>query len=244
MMAVGKPSPEELALLEPFRGQVSDEVFGEPFVPLVSDGSGQDRALLRKASVLLQQAGYGLRDGKRYTPKGERITIEFLLDQPTFQPHHQALIKNLAILGIDASMRVLDHAQYKLRNDTRDFDMAIQRISFSSIPGDSLRTYFTSQAAAINGSYNLAGVADPVIDAMVDKIIAAETRPGLIAACRALDRVFRAGRYWIPHWNKASHWIAYWDGFGRPPEKPRYWRGIPETWWYDPAKAAKVQRDL
>jgi len=244
MMAVGKPSPEELALLEPFRGQVSDEVFGEPFVPPVSDGSGQDRALLRKASVLLQQAGYGLRDGKRYTPKGERITIEFLLDQPTFQPHHQALIKNLAILGIDASMRVLDHAQYKLRNDTRDFDMAIQRISFSSIPGDSLRTYFTSQAAAINGSYNLAGVADPVIDAMVDKIIAAETRPGLIAACRALDRVFRAGRYWIPHWNKASHWIAYWDGFGRPPEKPRYWRGIPETWWYDPAKAAKVQRDL
>jgi microcin C transport system substrate-binding protein len=244
MMAVGKPSPEELALLEPFRGRVPEGVFGEPFVPPVSDGSGQDRALLRKAMTIMQQAGYGLRDGKRVTPMGERITIEFLIDSPSFQPHHMALIKNLATLGIDASVRVIDHAQYKLRNDTREFDVAIQRFNFSSIPGDSLRTYFTSQAAAISGSQNLAGIADPVIDALVDKIIATETRPALIAACKALDRVFRAGHYWIPHWNKASHWIAYWDTFGRPSEKPRYARGIPETWWYDPAKAAKVQRDL
>jgi microcin C transport system substrate-binding protein len=138
-------------------------------------------------------------------------------------------------------VRLVDHAQFKLRTDIRDFDIVVQRFSFSSIPGDSLRTYFTSEAAALNGSYNLAGIADPVIDALVDKVIAAETRPGLNAACKALDRVFRAGRYWIPHWNKASHWIAYWDMFGRPPEKPRYNRGIPETWWYDSAKAAKVQ---
>jgi microcin C transport system substrate-binding protein len=244
MMAVGKPGPEELALLEPFRGQVPEEVFGEPFVPPVSDGSGQDRALLRKASAMLQQAGCGVRDGKRMTPGGERFTIEFLIDSPSFQPHHMALIKNLATLGIDASVRVIDHAQYKLREDTRDFDMGIQRQSFSTIPGDSLRTYFTSQAAAINGSYNLAGIADPVIDALVDKIIAAETRPALIAGCRALDRVFRAGRYWIPHWNSASHRIAYWDVFGRPPKQPRYARAIPDTWWHDPDKAAKVQRDL
>ena len=244
MMAVGKPGPEELALLEPFRGRVPEEVFGEAFVPPVSDGSGQDRALLRKAMTIMQQAGYGLRDGKRVTPTGERVTIEFLIDSPSFQPHHMALIKNLTVLGIDASVRVIDHAQYKLRNDTREFDVAIQRFNFSSIPGDSLRTYFTSQAAAINGSQNLAGIADPVIDALVDKVIATETRPALIAACKALDRVFRAGHYWIPHWNKASHWIAYWDTFGRPSEKPRYARGIPETWWYDPAKAAKVQRDL
>jgi microcin C transport system substrate-binding protein len=244
MMAVGKPGPDELALLEPFRGQVPEEVFGEPFVPPVSDGSGQDRALLRKASALLQQAGCGVRDGKRMTPKGERFTIEFLLDDPGFQPHHLALIKNLSILGIDASARVVDHAQYKLREDTREFDMGIQRISVTGIPGDSLRTYFTSQAAALNGSYNLAGIADPVIDALVDKVIAAETRPALIVACKALDRVFRAGRYWIPQYNKASHWIAYWDVFGRPAEKPRYNRGVPETWWYDSAKAAKTQRDL
>src|SRR5207249_5145664 len=209
MVATGLPSPEELKLLEPFRGQVPEEVFGEPFVPPVSDGSGQDRALLRKASAMLQQAGYGLRDGKRVTPKGERITIEFLIDNPSFQPHHMALIKNLGTLGIDASVRVIDHAQYKLRNDTREFDIAVMRFSFSSIPGDSLRTYFTSQAAAINGSQNLAGIADPVIDALADKIIAAETRPALIAGCRALDRVFRPGRYWIPPCNKASHWLPF-----------------------------------
>jgi microcin C transport system substrate-binding protein len=245
MMAVGKPSPEELALLEPFRGQVPEEVFGEPFVPPVSDGSGQDRALLRKASTLLQQAGYALRDGKRVTAKGERITIEFLLDDASFQPHHMALIKNLGLLGIDATPRIVDPAQYKSRTDTFDFDITVQRFSFSSTPGDSLRTYFTSQAAAISGSQNLAGITDPVIDALVNKIIAAETRPSLNAACKALDRVFRAGRYWIPHWYKASHWVAYWDVFARPAkDKPRYARGIPETWWSDSAKAAKVQRDL
>jgi microcin C transport system substrate-binding protein len=122
--------------------------------------------------------------------------------------------------------------------------MAVQRFSFSSTPGDSLRTYFTSQAAAIQGSQNIAGIADPVIDALVDKIIAAESRGALTAACKALDRVFRAGRYWIPHWYKASHWIAYWDVFERPATKPRYDRGIPETWWYNPDKGARIQRDL
>src|SRR5262245_27435886 len=144
MMAEGKPGPDELALLEPFRGKVADEVFGEPFVPPVSDGSGQDRALLRKASALLQQAGYVMRNGKRESPKGERITIEFLLNEPSFQPHHLPLIKNLATLGIDATPRIVDHAQYKLRIDTFDFDIGIQRFSFSITPGDSLRTYFTS----------------------------------------------------------------------------------------------------
>ena len=81
-----------------------------------------------------------------------------------------------------------------------------------------------------------------VIDAMVDKIIAADSRPALVTACKALDRVIRAGRYWVPHWYKASHWIAFWDVFGRPPTKPRFARGIPETWWFDRERAAKSQR--
>jgi len=240
MKAEGKPGPEELAVLEPFRGQVPEEVFGEPFLPPVSDGSGNDRALLRKASAILQQAGYVLRDGKRVSPKGERITIEFLIDEPSFQPHHMPLIKNLATLGIDATIRIVDPVQYKLRVDTFDFDLGIQRYSFLGTPGDSLRTYFTSQAAATPGSYNLAGIADPVIDALVDKVIAAETRPGLVAACKALDRVFRAGRYWIPHWYSGAHRVAYWDVFGYPATKPHYDRGVPDTWWYDAEKAAKI----
>jgi microcin C transport system substrate-binding protein len=239
MKAQGKPGPDELALLEPFRGKVSDEVFGEPYLPPVSDGSGQDRALLRKGVALLQSAGVVLRNGKRVLPNGERLTVEFLFDEPSFQPHHLPLVKNLATLGIEATLRIVDPVQSKKRTDDFDFDIAIERFSFSSTPGDSLRTYFTSQAAAIKGSQNLAGIADPVVDALVDIIIGAKTRPELTTACRALDRVIRAGRYWIPHWYKATYWIAYWDTFGRPPKNPPYARGIPDTWWFDPAQAAK-----
>ncbi|HKA71796.1 MAG TPA: extracellular solute-binding protein [Xanthobacteraceae bacterium] len=242
MMAQDKPSEEERKLLEPFRGQVPDEVFGEPFVPPVSDGSGQDRTLLRKASHLLQEAGLTIKDGKRVTPKGERITLEFLIDEPTFQPHHMPFIKNLGTLGIEANLRLVDPVQYRRRVDEFDFDITVQRFGFSTTPGDSLRTYFSSQAAAIKGSQNLAAIAEPAIDAMIERIIAAESRPEMVFACRALDRLIRAGRYWIPHWYKASHWLAYWDVFSRPPEKPRYARGVPETWWYDRDKAAKIER--
>ncbi len=247
MMAQGNAGPGELALLEPFRGKVPDEVFGEPYVPPVTDGSGQDRRWLRRGAQLLDQAGCRLKNGKRVMTggqpstvmtEGQPFSIEFLLDEPTFTPHHLTYIKNLATLGINATLRVVDPVQYRARVDAFDFDITVERFSFSDTPGDSLRTYLSSQAAATKGSQNLAGIADPAIDALIDIIIAAKTRPELVTACRALDRVIRAGRYWIPHWYKASHWIAYWDVFGRPADKPRYARGIPETWWYDAAKAA------
>jgi microcin C transport system substrate-binding protein len=242
MMAVGKPNPDELALLEPIRGRVSEEVLGEPFVPPVSDGSGQDRAMLRKASALLQEAGYPIKSAKRMTPKGEPMTIEFLFEEPSFHPHHAVFIKNLGMIGIDGTARIVDPVQYRKRVDDFDFDLTVQRFGFSTTPGDSLRSYFSSQAAALKGSQNLAGIADPVIDALIDHIIAANDRPALITACKVLDRVIRAGRYWIPHWYKPSHWVAYWDVFSRPAQKPRYARGIPETWWYDRDKAAKIER--
>jgi microcin C transport system substrate-binding protein len=242
MMAMGKPDADELALLEPFRDQVAEEVFGEPFVPPVSDGSGQDRALLRKASALLQQAGLAVKDGKRVTPQGERISVEFLLDEPSFQPHHMPFIKNLGTLGIDANLRLVDPVQYRKRVDDFDFDLVVQRFSFSSTPGDSLRSYFSTQAAQLKGSQNLAGISDPVIDALIERIIAADSRASLVTACKALDRVIRAGRYWVPHWYKPTHWLAYWDVFGRPAAKPRYARGIPETWWYDRARAANIEQ--
>ena len=242
MMAQGKPDAPELALLEPFRAHLPDEVFGEPYAPPVSDGSGQDRALLRKASQLLKEAGCTIKNGKLVLPSGETVTIEFLIDEPTFEPHHAPFIKNLGILGIEASLRIVDPVQYRARRDGFDFDITVDRFSFSSTPGDSLRSFFSSQAAALKGSNNLAGIADPAIDALIDAIIAAESRPALVTACRALDRLIRTGRYWIPHWYKPSHWIAYWDVFGRPAAQPRYFRGIPETWWYDPERAAKIHR--
>lgn len=242
MMAAGKPGADELALLEPFRGKVSDDVFGEPFVPPVSDGSGQDRGLLRKSTHLLRSANFAMKDNMCVTASGEPFTLEFLLEEPSFKPHHEVYIKNLRLLGIDATLRLVDPVQYRARLDAFDFDMCVQRFSFSTTPGDSLRTYFSSQAAAMKGSQNLAGISDPAIDALVDRIIEAKDRPALVTACKALDRVIRAGRYWVPHWYLASHRIAYWDMFSRPPKKPRYARGIPETWWYDADKAAKLER--
>jgi microcin C transport system substrate-binding protein len=240
MMANGKPSADELKLLEAFRGKVPDEVFGECFVPAASDGSGHDRALMRRASQLLNDAGFKVRDGKRLTTAGEPLTIEFLIDETASQPHHMLFIKNLESLGIEASLRIVDPIQYRARVDDFDFDITVQRFGFSTTPGDSLRGFFSSQAAAIKGSQNLSGMAEPAIDAMIDRVIAADSREDLITACRALDRLIRAGRYWIPHWYKASHWVAYWDAFGRPSLKPRYARGAPDTWWFDPDKAARI----
>ena len=243
MMAEGPPTPEEAALLAPFRGQVPDEVFGAPFVPPVSDGSGRDRTLLRKANALLLEAGCTLKNTKRLTPKGEPFTIEFLIDDPSIEPHHLGYTQNLAALGIDATVRLVDPVQYKAREDDRDFDMTVERFTFPMTPGDELRTYFSSEAAGLKGSNNIAGIADPIVDALIGKIMAAETRPALVTACKALDRVVRAGRYWVPQWYKPSHSIAYWDVFGRPKVAgPRYARGVPETWWYDRDKAAKTEQ--
>jgi microcin C transport system substrate-binding protein len=242
MMAVGPPGPEELKLLEPWRGKVPDQVFGEPFVPPVSDGSGQDRALLRKASQMLQDAGFPIKGGKRVNANGEPITFEFLIDEASFQPHHMPLIKNLGTLGIDATLRVVDPVQYNARMNDYDFDVTVLRMNFSTTPGDALRTYFSSAAAATKGSQNLAGIADPAVDALIDKIIDAKTRAELVIAARVLDRILRSGQYWIPQWHRASHPIAYWDVFGHPNSTPRYARGIPETWWYDRDKAAKIEK--
>src|ERR1700681_246621 len=117
MMVNGPPSPEELALLEPFRGEVPDEVFGMPYVPPVSDGSGQDRTLLRKASQLLQYAELPIKDRKRLQPNGEPMRLQFLIFDPTFQPHHMHFIKNLETLGIEATVRVVDPVQFRARLD-------------------------------------------------------------------------------------------------------------------------------
>jgi len=249
MVSGGPPTPEELKLLEPFRGQVPDDVFGAPFVPPVSDGSGQDRALLRKAQQLLNEAGYVIKDNKRHLPSGEVFKIEFLYEEPSLNPHHAPYIKNLVTLGIEASPRLVDAVQYRARVEDFDFDMTIQRFSMSATPGDSMRSFFSSQAAKTKGSYNLAGIESPALDALIEKIIAADSREELTIACRAFDRVFRAGRYWVPQWYNKTHRLAYWDLFARPEKLPRYnidgySSGVGERilWWYDAAKAAKLEQ--
>jgi len=113
-----------------------------------------------------------------------------------------------------------------------------------SVSGDAMRAFFSSQVAATKGSYNLAGIASPAIDAMIEKIMAADSREELTVACRAFDRLFRAGRYWVPQWYNKTHRLAYWDQFGRPQKPPRYANGVgaPDIWWYDGGKAAKLEQ--
>ena len=137
-------------------------------------------------------------------------------------------------------MRMVDPAQYERRMKSFDFDASTQRYSLRLTPGIELRGYWGSEAAKVDGSFNLAGISDPAVDALADKIIGAKSRKELVAATRAIDRVLRAGHYWVPHWYKASHNLAYWNKFSRPGTKPKYDPGVLDTWWYDSQKAAAL----
>jgi microcin C transport system substrate-binding protein len=240
MMATGAPSLEELAVMEPFRAQLAPEVFGTPFTPPVSDGSGQDRVLLRRANDLLAAAGWELKNGARVNARGEVFHIEFLDFDPGLEPHTNAYISTLKRLGIRATIRRVDSAQYQARMNAFDFDMTVRRYSLGSTPGEGIKRMLGSHAASINGSNNIAGITSPAVDALLDKIVAASTRQELTILCRVLDRVVRAERAWVPQWFKGNHWLAVWDVFGHPDTKPRYGRGAPETWWWDAEKAKKI----
>ena len=231
MMAEGPPGPAELKVLEPFRGKVPEEVFGAPWVPPVSDGSGEDRNLRRQAAQLLKEAGYTIQQGRLVDQKGEVLAIEFLDNEGAMERHHARFIGHLKKAGIEATYRVVDAAQYQLRLQNFDFDVVVKRYAMAPYPGDELRAYFSTEAARARGSYNLAGIADPVVDALISRALAAENADDLIVTCRCLDRVLRSGRYWIPQWYSAVHRIAFWDAFERPPTKPRFERGVIDTWW-------------
>jgi len=240
LKAEGTPAPDELALLTPLEGGLRAEVFGEAVVPPVSDGSGQDRKLLRKASQLLDEAGWAQDGTVRRNAKGETLDVEFLIENPIFERVLGPYVKNLKLLGVNASIRTVDDAQYQKRREDYDYDVISTRFSTGLTPGDELRVFFGSDSAAKVGTFNLSGVASPAIDALLDKVVEARSRDELNVAGRALDRVLRAEQFWVPNWYKSSHWIAHWDRFGRPETKPKYDRGILDTWWYDEAKAKRI----
>jgi microcin C transport system substrate-binding protein len=243
MKAEGKPTPAELALLEPFRDKLPKAVFEEPYTSPVSDGSGTDRKLLREAAKLLDAAGCKLKDRVRVCPSGEALEIEFLINEESFERIIAPYIKNLQALGVGASIRRVDSAQYQRRVKSFDFDVVTSRFVMRLTPGIELRNYWGSENADVEGSVNLAGIKDPVIDALINKVVEAKSREELVAATRAIDRVLRAGNYWVPQWYKAAHNIAYWDKFSFPATKPKYSRGAPDTWWYDKEKAAKLSQN-
>lgn len=236
LKAVGPPTPDELKLLEPFRDKLPEAVFGEPVSPPVTDGSGNNRTQLREAAKLLDEAGW------KQTPQGVRnaagqpLSIEILMDSPSFERIIAPYVKSLKSIGIDASMRLVDSAQYERRMKDYDFDLTTQRYALRLTPGVELKNFWGSKAAASPGSYNLAGISDPVLDELIDKIVQAKSRDELIAATRAADRVLRAGYYWVPQWYKGAHNLAFWDKFSWPAVKPKYERGALETWWIDAEK--------
>ena len=193
-----------------------------------------------QAGKLLDAAGYTVKNGVRVDAKGEPLKIEILTFEPTFERLTAPYVKNLKLLGIDARLRMVDPAQYQQRLKDFDFDITTQRYVMRNTPGVELRSYFGSAAAKMDGSLNLAGIDDPAVDALIERIISAKSRDELNTAARALDRVLRAGHYWVPHWNKTSNKVAYWDKFSRPEKKARFDRGILDTWWYDESKAAKL----
>ena len=238
------PSPDEIALLESNRETLPPEVFTKVYNPPATDGSGNLRQNLRTARGLLRDAGWMVVDGQLRNADGEALEIEFLIDQPTFERVIGPFIRNLERLGVAGRIRLVDSAQYQSRLEQFDYDIITARFVMSLTPGIEQRNMWGSDAAALPGSFNLSGIAHPVVDALIEAVIGARDRDGLITAVRALDRVLMWNHYVIPQWFKASHNIAYWNTFGRPATKPRYAEGYPDTWWYDEAKARALGEAL
>lgn len=240
LAARGLPGPEELALLEPFREQLPEEVFTKAYEPPTTDGSGNNRANLRRASELLKEAGWTVADGKLQRD-GKPLSFEILLASPQFERVALPYANNLAKLGIDASVRTVDTSQYRRRMDTYDFDMTVAGFPQSESPGNEQREFWSSAAATREGSRNLIGIQDPVVDALVEKIVGAPDRESLIHASRALDRVLQWGHYVVPNWYLAKQRIAYWNRFGMPDVVPK--AGVQlDTWWWDAEKAAALDK--
>lgn len=241
--ASGPPTPEELAILKPYADQLRPEVMTEAFEPSQTDGSGRIRRNLRKAQALFKEAGWVVRDGKLVNGEtGRQMKLEFLLVSPSIERLTQPYVQNLKRAGIDASLRVIDTAQYEVRTNELDFDIVSIKWNFFPPPGPELRSYFGSATADEMGTANYAGIKNPVADALIEKIINAEDLDVLKATTRALDRVLLWEYSSVPQYHNDEAWLAHWNMFGYPERKPRYAVGFPSTWWVDADKLAKLGR--
>jgi len=239
--ATGLPTPDELKLLEPFRSQLPPELFTEPFALPRTDGSGQIRDNLKIAQGLLEKAGCTIKDGRLVDPKGRPVEFEILLVQPEFERVIAPFQRNLERLGIHSRIRNVDSAQYQNRLRDFDYDMIVGGGPTVISPGNEQRELWSSLAADRPGSRNAARVKSPVVDALVDKVIAAPDQAALIAATRALDRVLLWNYYMLPQFHSDFDWIAYWNKFGRPAKSPIYGVDL-FSWWVDPAKEAALRQ--
>jgi microcin C transport system substrate-binding protein len=241
LASAGLPEGQELAILESLRDKVPAEVFTTPYKNPVNDTPDAIRNNLREADRLLREAGWEVKGGRRVNAKGETLTVELLADSPNdervFLPYKAALDR----LGIATSVRTVDEVQYVNRTRSFDFDIISGIWPQSLSPGNEQREFWGSQAAQREGSRNLPGIADPGVDALIEKVIFAKDRQELVAATKALDRVLLAHDYVVPQWTSLKSRTARWDRYSHPETMPRYGgSAFPTVWWYDEAKAAKT----
>ncbi len=239
--AEGLPSPGELALLNPLRSKLPREVFGEAVQQPMTDGSGNARANLRKAARLLKKAGWQRQAQQLVDKDGKPFSLEFLIRSPTFERILGRFVSNLKAIGIDASIRLVDPAQYQARLEEFDFDITGIAFSLLATPTqDGMKQFFFSEFAERPGSKNYPGIKLAPIDRLLEEIGAAKSREDLVFAMRALDRVLRSHHFWIPNWYSANHRVAYWDMFGFNEPKPDYGFPVEQLWWYDEEKARAI----
>jgi len=235
--ARGKPEGAEWLLLSPFRGQLPARLFTEPFRMPVTDGRGIPRETMRRALGLLAEAGYKPSGQRLANAKGQPLRFEILLVNPNLERILQPFTENLASIGIQANLRTVDRAQYKQRLDRFEFDMILLTLPQTLSPGLEQSLYFHSSQASVKGGKNYAGIVDPVVDALLEKLLAARTRDEQVAATRALDRVMLWQYYTIPNWYIDYHRLAYRNRFAFVATPP-YTLGL-RSWWLKPTETTQ-----
>lgn len=227
----GLPSEDELAVLTPFKDQVPANVFTKAYQAPATDGSGKVRNNLRAALKLLKEAGWSIKDKQLVNDKtSQPFKFEILLYQKAFERIIHPFTKNLEKLGIDAQIRLVDSNQYIERIRSYDYDMFIMTLSQSNSPGNEQRDYWYSSNTQIPGTRNYIGVSDPVVDQLVDMIIAAPNRKSLITRTKVLDRVLLWNHYVIPQWHLPKQRISYWNKLSHPSVFPKSGVNL-DTWW-------------
>lgn len=242
--AKGKPDAAQIALLQELAKdhELPTGVMDDAYIQPDADGSGRDRAQLRAATALLNEAGWkAADDGFMRNDKGERLDVEFLIRASIFERIYGPFVEVMRAVGINANLRLVDPAQYQARTGTFDFDMVGLALSWTPTPtSSSLDGVLGSKSAQLEGSRNWPGIENPLVDAIIARIGAAKTRESHKTAMVVLDRVLRQTREWIPNWTSANHRVAYWDIFGFKEEKPDYFWPVEALWWVDKEKASKL----
>ena len=236
----GVPEGQELAILETVRDKVPAEVFTTAYQNPVGGNPEAVRANLRESAKLLKEAGYEVRDRKLVDAAGKSVTVEILVQDPSAERIALFFKPSLERIGVTASIRIVDDAQYQNRLRSFDYDIIIDTWGESLSPGNEQREYWGSQAADVPGSRNAIGIKNPAIDLLIDKVIFAKDRAELVAATRALDRVLLWNFYVVPQFTYGFSRYARWDRFSHA-ELPKYGRsGLPSLWWFDADKAARI----